>query len=184
MIELRLTHPSMDFWVDVRLRRIGDAWLAVADLASAPEPAVASRPVARILRRQITRLRDRDEHARSRHRCPEVLASAPRQEDAVVNGAGKRALGLDRRLAHGWSPRLRSSRATPSRSLWSANLTEDRRSDAAVSRGPSGFTAVALGHGRPAGAPPGRRAARGGPGGRVDRPSPQLTKFCRHSVRG
>jgi hypothetical protein len=44
MIELRLTHPAIDFWVDVRLRRFQGAWLAVADLASAPEVAVASRP--------------------------------------------------------------------------------------------------------------------------------------------
>lgn len=44
MIELRLTHPSIDFWIDVRFRRFGDSWLAVADLASTPEPAVAARP--------------------------------------------------------------------------------------------------------------------------------------------
>jgi hypothetical protein len=44
VIELRLTHPALDFWIDVRLRRFGDTWLAVADLASAPEVAVAARP--------------------------------------------------------------------------------------------------------------------------------------------
>ena len=44
MIELRLTHPRLDFWVDVRLRRFGDSWLAVADLASTPEVGVAPRP--------------------------------------------------------------------------------------------------------------------------------------------
>lgn len=44
VIELRLTHPAIGFWVDVRLRRVGDSWLAVADLASTLEPAVASRP--------------------------------------------------------------------------------------------------------------------------------------------
>jgi hypothetical protein len=49
VIELRLPHPAIDFWVDVRLRRIGEAWLAVADLASAPEPAVASRPDLAVL---------------------------------------------------------------------------------------------------------------------------------------
>jgi len=42
-IELRLTHPAIDYWVDVRLRRVGGAWLAVADLASTPEPAAAER---------------------------------------------------------------------------------------------------------------------------------------------
>jgi hypothetical protein len=44
VIELRLTHPSIDFWVDVRLRQVGQRWLAVADLASTPELAVATRP--------------------------------------------------------------------------------------------------------------------------------------------
>lgn len=44
MIELRLTHPAIDFWVDVRLLHAEDRWLAVADLASTPEIAVASRP--------------------------------------------------------------------------------------------------------------------------------------------
>jgi hypothetical protein len=44
VIELRLTHAAIDFWVDVRLRRVGDSWLAVADLASTPEVVVASRP--------------------------------------------------------------------------------------------------------------------------------------------
>jgi hypothetical protein len=44
VIELRLTHPAIDFWVDVRLRRVGDSWLAVADLTSTPEPAAAARP--------------------------------------------------------------------------------------------------------------------------------------------
>jgi hypothetical protein len=43
MIELRLTHPAIDFWVDVRLFRAEDRWIAVADLASTPEIAVASR---------------------------------------------------------------------------------------------------------------------------------------------
>jgi len=44
IIELRLTDPEVEFWVDVRLRRFGKTWLAVADLASTPEMAVASRP--------------------------------------------------------------------------------------------------------------------------------------------
>jgi hypothetical protein len=43
VIELRLTHPAIDFWVEVRLRRVGSGWLAVADLASSPEPAMATR---------------------------------------------------------------------------------------------------------------------------------------------
>jgi hypothetical protein len=49
VIELRLTHPALDFWVDVRLLRSGDKWLAVADLASTPEMAVASRPDLAVL---------------------------------------------------------------------------------------------------------------------------------------
>jgi hypothetical protein len=34
---LRLTHPELDFWIDVRLREFGGKWLAVADLAEAPD---------------------------------------------------------------------------------------------------------------------------------------------------
>jgi hypothetical protein len=49
MIELRLTHPALDFWVDVRLFQSEDRWLAVADLASTPEVAVASRPDLAVL---------------------------------------------------------------------------------------------------------------------------------------
>lgn len=49
MIELRLTHPAIDSWVDVRLRRVGGAWLAAADLASTPELAVASRADVAVL---------------------------------------------------------------------------------------------------------------------------------------
>lgn len=39
---LRLRHPDLAFWVDARLRRVGGAWLAVADLAGTPEPAAAT----------------------------------------------------------------------------------------------------------------------------------------------
>jgi hypothetical protein len=35
---LRLTHPDLDFWVDMRVRGFeGRRWLAVADLAGVPE---------------------------------------------------------------------------------------------------------------------------------------------------
>lgn len=44
VIELRLTHPGVGFWVDVRLLESEGRWLAVADLASTPEVAVATRP--------------------------------------------------------------------------------------------------------------------------------------------
>jgi len=36
-VELRLTDPALDFWVDVRLRSWGDRWLAVADIAGESE---------------------------------------------------------------------------------------------------------------------------------------------------
>jgi hypothetical protein len=49
VIELHLTHPAIDFWVDVRLRRVGGVWLAVADLASTPELAVAPRADVAVL---------------------------------------------------------------------------------------------------------------------------------------
>jgi hypothetical protein len=34
---VRLTHPALDFWIDVRLREFDGRWLAVADVADAPE---------------------------------------------------------------------------------------------------------------------------------------------------
>jgi hypothetical protein len=49
VIELRLTDPAIDFWVDVRLRRIRSAWFAVADLAGTPELAFARRPDLAVL---------------------------------------------------------------------------------------------------------------------------------------
>lgn len=39
---VRLTHPSLDFWVDLRVRRLGASWLAVADLAGEPVPVAAA----------------------------------------------------------------------------------------------------------------------------------------------
>lgn len=49
MVELRLTHPAVAFWVDVRLLESGGRWLAVADLGSTPEVAVAHRPDLAVL---------------------------------------------------------------------------------------------------------------------------------------
>lgn len=37
MPHMRLTHPALDFWIDVRLRQVDGRWLAVADLAGTPE---------------------------------------------------------------------------------------------------------------------------------------------------
>jgi hypothetical protein len=37
MTHLRLTHPDLDFWIDVRLREVDGRWLAVADLADEAE---------------------------------------------------------------------------------------------------------------------------------------------------
>lgn len=40
MRHLRLTHPALDFWIDVRVREFDGRWLAVADLADQPEVGV------------------------------------------------------------------------------------------------------------------------------------------------
>ena len=34
MTNLRLTHPNLGFWIDVRLREFDGRWLAVADVAT------------------------------------------------------------------------------------------------------------------------------------------------------
>lgn len=44
MRQLRLTHPAVDFWVDVRLREFDGHWLAVADLADQPDIGVGFGP--------------------------------------------------------------------------------------------------------------------------------------------
>lgn len=44
MYDLRLTHPALDFWVDVRLREFDGRWLAVALLADGPEPGLGTTP--------------------------------------------------------------------------------------------------------------------------------------------
>lgn len=44
MRHLRLTHPTLDFWIDVRLREFGGQWLAVADLADQPDLGVGFAP--------------------------------------------------------------------------------------------------------------------------------------------
>ena len=36
-VEIRLIAPTLDFWVDLRLRRYGEHWLAVADISGDPE---------------------------------------------------------------------------------------------------------------------------------------------------
>jgi hypothetical protein len=37
MMQLRLAHPGLDFWIDVRLLEHVGRWMAVADLAGTPE---------------------------------------------------------------------------------------------------------------------------------------------------
>jgi len=37
---LCLTHPDLDFWIDVGLRDFDGRWLAVADLADTPDVGV------------------------------------------------------------------------------------------------------------------------------------------------
>ena len=44
MQHLRLTHPELDFWVDVRLREWDGKWLAVADLADEPDVGTGMEP--------------------------------------------------------------------------------------------------------------------------------------------
>ena len=41
---LRLTHPELDFWVDMRLREFHGRWLAVADLADEPDIGTSEDP--------------------------------------------------------------------------------------------------------------------------------------------
>ncbi len=40
----RLSHPELDFWIDVRLREFEGKWLAVADLASEPDIGMSEDP--------------------------------------------------------------------------------------------------------------------------------------------
>jgi hypothetical protein len=42
--QVRVTHPSVDFWVDVRLREFDGRWIAVADLADEPELGLGDAP--------------------------------------------------------------------------------------------------------------------------------------------
>ena len=44
MQHLRLTHPELDFWVDVRLREWDGRWLAVGDLADEPDVGTGMEP--------------------------------------------------------------------------------------------------------------------------------------------
>lgn len=55
---LRLTHPELDFWVDVRLREFGGGWLAVADLAGEPDVGTGEDP-REAIRDALTSLGDR-----------------------------------------------------------------------------------------------------------------------------
>jgi len=61
MQHLRLTHPALDFWIDVRLRDFGGRWLAVADLADTPQVGSGDTPAEALggaLASFGTRLRD------------------------------------------------------------------------------------------------------------------------------
>ena len=44
MTQLRLTHPALDFWIDVRLRERDGRWVAVADLADEPDLGLGETP--------------------------------------------------------------------------------------------------------------------------------------------
>ncbi len=57
----RLTHPDLDFWIDVRIREFDGRWLAVADLTDTPEIGTGEEPRAALqdaLRPFAPRLRD------------------------------------------------------------------------------------------------------------------------------
>jgi hypothetical protein len=41
---LRLTHPDLDFWIDVRVRKFDGRWLALADLADEPDLGTGTHP--------------------------------------------------------------------------------------------------------------------------------------------
>jgi hypothetical protein len=41
-LSVRLAPPSLDFWVDVRLRQFGDRWIAAADIAGSHEIGLGS----------------------------------------------------------------------------------------------------------------------------------------------
>lgn len=61
-MELRLTAPGIDFWVDVRLRAWGDRWLAVADIAGEPEIGLG-RNARQALKAALASLGERTERA-------------------------------------------------------------------------------------------------------------------------
>jgi hypothetical protein len=44
--QVRLTHPALSFWIDVRLREFDGRWLAVADLADEPGVGLGMLPMA------------------------------------------------------------------------------------------------------------------------------------------
>lgn len=44
MRHLRLQHPSLDFWIDVRVRQLNGRWLVVADLAGEPDMGIGNTP--------------------------------------------------------------------------------------------------------------------------------------------
>lgn len=58
MQHLRLTHPTLDFWVDVRLRAWEQGWVAEADLAGEREVGVGS-DITSALRRALVSLGER-----------------------------------------------------------------------------------------------------------------------------
>jgi hypothetical protein len=50
-----LTHPELDFWVDVRMREFDGRWLAVADLAGESDVGTGTKP-REALRETLTAL--------------------------------------------------------------------------------------------------------------------------------
>lgn len=67
---LRLTHPSLDSWIDVRVLALNGPWLTVADLAGEPDVGLGSTPTE-ALRRALCALPD--------ILCADLVTDAERQ---------------------------------------------------------------------------------------------------------
>ena len=96
MQHLRLTHPRLDFWIDLRLRNLDGRWPAVADLADQPDVG-PGRDLTEALREALMALGPR-------------LASEPAANAPFAVGGGISWERLDNRRAS----RLAEYHAVPS----------------------------------------------------------------------
>ncbi len=72
---LRLTHPEVDFWVDVRLREFDGRWLAVADRADDPDVGTGTGPREALLEALV---------ALGPRVAQEMVAAAPLEGEAMM----------------------------------------------------------------------------------------------------